>query len=132
MSKKYPLLFKDSKKEEKEERCQEALSKAKEAAKILKDKYTAKKVVFFGSVLDKDRFYLRSDVDLAVFWLKDELFYKAYAAVMKILSGFEVDLLDYKECLESFRKEIKERGVELWLREEFWLLLLKLKSKWLN
>ena len=74
MSKKYPLLFKDSKKEEKEKRRQDALTKAKEAAKILKDKYKAEKVVLFGSVLDQDRFYLRSDVDLAVFGLKDELF----------------------------------------------------------
>jgi len=113
MSKKYPLLFKDSKKEEKEERRQEALTKAKEAAKILKDKYKAEKVVLFGSVLEKDRFYMRSDVDLAVFGLKDELFYKAYAEVMNILSEFEVDLLDYKECRESFKKEIKERGLEL-------------------
>jgi predicted nucleotidyltransferase len=113
MSKKYPLLFKDSKKKEKEKRRQDALTKAKEAAKILKDKYKAEKVVLFGSVLDQDRFYLRSDVDLAVFGLKDELFYKAYAEVMNILSGFEVDLLDYKECRESFKKEIKERGVEL-------------------
>ena len=113
MSKKYPLLFKDSKKEEKEARRQEALTKAKKAAEILKVKYKAEKVVLFGSVLDKDRFYMRSDVDLAVFGLKDELFYKAYAEVMNILSGFEVDLLDYKECRESFKKEIKERGVEL-------------------
>ncbi|MGP3778859.1 nucleotidyltransferase family protein [Halanaerobium saccharolyticum] len=116
MSEKYPLLFKDSKKEEKEERRQEALTKAKKAAKILKENYKAEKAVLFGSVLDKDRFYLRSDVDLAVFGLKDELFYKAYAEVMNILSGFEVDLLDYldyKECCESFKKEIKERGVEL-------------------
>ena len=113
MSKKYPLLFKDSKKEEKEKRRQEALTKTKEAAKILKEKYNADKVLLFGSVLDKDRFYLRSDVDLAVSGLKDELFYKAYAEVMNILSGFEVDLLDYKECRESLKKEIKERGVEL-------------------
>ncbi|RAK08583.1 putative nucleotidyltransferase [Halanaerobium saccharolyticum] len=113
MSKKYPLLLKDSKKEEKAERRQEALTKAKKAAKVLKEKYKAERVILFGSVLDEDRFYLRSDVDLAVFGLKDELFYKAYAEVMNIISGFEVDLLDYKECRDSFKKEIKEQGVEL-------------------
>lgn len=77
------------------------------------EKYKAEKVILFGFVLDEDRFYLRSDVDLAVFGLKDELFYKAYAEVMNILSGFEVDLLDYKECRDSFKEEIKEQGGEL-------------------
>ncbi|RCW58650.1 nucleotidyltransferase family protein [Halanaerobium sp. ST460_2HS_T2] len=80
---------------------------------MLKEKYNVEKVVLFGSVLNEDKFHLHSDVDLAVFGLKDELFFKAYAEVMNILSGFEVDLLDYKECRESFKKEIKERGVEL-------------------
>lgn len=106
MNKKYPLLFKDSQKEEKEKRRQKALIKAKKAAKILKAKYKAEKVVLFGSVLDKDRFYMRSDVDLAVFGLKDELFYTAYAEVMNILSGFEVDLLDYKELLDQMALKI--------------------------
>ncbi|MEC9490687.1 MAG: nucleotidyltransferase domain-containing protein [Halanaerobiales bacterium] len=113
MTAEYPLLFKNKDKNRFEKHRQKALKAAEKASEILKKEYDADKVILFGSILDKDKFNLKSDIDLAVIGLADELYFKAYAQISRDVGEFSIDLLDFKDCRDSFKKEIVNNGVEL-------------------
>ncbi len=83
------------------------------AANILKEKYGAKEVYLFGSLLSSDRFHSYSDVDLAASNLSPDTFFKACADVSSIFDNCEVDLIDLNHCDESLKIEILESGEKL-------------------
>jgi predicted nucleotidyltransferase len=96
-----------------EERWQNAQGIAREAAKILYEEFRATKVVLFGSVTDRSRFTLWSDVDLATWGIAPERFYAAVAAVTGVSDEITVDLVDAEECSTALRKTIQQEGVKL-------------------
>ena len=109
---KYPLLFnKQNKKLNK--RYELAWNDTKKIASILKEKYGAEKVIVFGSLLKKNKFHKRSDIDLAVKGIEDHIFYEAYGKIIGEYTDFEVDLIDMKDCKKSLLKVIKEEGKEI-------------------
>ncbi|MGB9792774.1 MAG: nucleotidyltransferase family protein [Thermacetogeniaceae bacterium] len=115
-AKKYPLAFVDCFSETDPslmESYKEAWQVAVRAAAILKERYGAKKVVVFGSLVDRSRFTRWSDVDLAAWGIPDERFYAAVGAVTGISEKFKVDLLDPEDCRASLRRAIESEGVEL-------------------
>lgn len=79
----------------------------------MKEKYGARKVVAFGSLIDGSRFTRWSDVDLAAWGIPDDRFYAAVGAVTGLSERFRVDLVDPEACRESLRKAIESEGVEL-------------------
>ena len=109
---KYPLLFKyNDKKLNKRHKL--AWKDTKKISKILKEKYKAEKVIIFGSLLDKNRFHKRSDIDIAVKGIDDGLFYEAYGEIIGKHTDFKVDLIDLKDCKNSLLEVIKEEGKEI-------------------
>jgi predicted nucleotidyltransferase len=72
----YQKFSKKREKKEKEyllQRYQEAWSVAKKAAKLLYNKYHAKKIAIFGSLKDPFCFNKWSDIDLAVWGIPPEM-----------------------------------------------------------
>lgn len=107
---KYPRLS-DGFKSNNHERYNQAVIKANLAADILKTKYSANKVLLFGSLLDDNKFDENSDIDLAISGVRDDKFYEALGTIMQIVAPFDVDLIDINDCRESIRKSIEREGV---------------------
>lgn len=91
----------------------QAWAKARQAAEVLKKSYTAKRVILFGSLLDKDVFDSNSDIDIAVSGIPDRKFYEAVGIIMQVVFPFKVDLVDINECRESIKRTIESEGVSL-------------------
>lgn len=75
-------------------RCQRGQEVAKTAARILKDTWSAHKVVLFGSMLTPEKVHGRSDIDLAVWGLPAADYLKALAALLDIDPDFSIDLIE--------------------------------------
>ena len=96
-----------------QERWQQAQQLARDAAQRLRDQFGARRVVLFGSTVERSLFTRWSDVDLAVWGVPPEQFYEAVAAVTSLHVGIPVDLVDAEQCNEDLKKTIEQEGVEL-------------------
>ena len=86
---------------------------AHSAARLLRDRYDAHRVVVFGSLVHKDRFTLWSDVDLAVWGIPWPGYLRAMGEVLDLDSEIEVNLVDVATCRPVVREAIEREGVEL-------------------
>ena len=86
---------------------------AREAAKILWNEFGAKKVILFGSLAQRGRFTLWSDIDLAVQGIPPNRFFEAVGAVTGMSTQFKIDLTDMDTCLPSLRNNIETVGKSL-------------------
>jgi len=98
---------------ETEERWQQAQQLARDAAQRLHQEFDARRVVLFGSAVDRSLFTEWSDVDLAVWGVPPEQFYAAVAAVTSLRVDIPVDVVDAEQCSEDLKKTIEQEGVEL-------------------
>ncbi|MFW6016937.1 MAG: nucleotidyltransferase family protein [bacterium] len=105
---KYPLLYTNEHKKV-EKRYKKALTEAQKAASLLKNQFGAEKVWLFGSLRNKDKFHIKSDIDLAEVGIPDERFYAAVGAINR--GEFKIDLVDIKNCRKSIRKAIDKEGI---------------------
>jgi predicted nucleotidyltransferase len=96
-----------------QERWQQAQQLARDAAQRLRDQFGARRVVLFGSAVERSLFTRWSDVDLAVWGVPPERFYAAVAAVTSLRVDIPVDLVDAEQCSEDLKKTIEQEGVEL-------------------
>jgi predicted nucleotidyltransferase len=96
-----------------QERWQQAQQLARTAAQQLRDQFGARRVVLFGSAVERTLFTRWSDVDLAVWGVPPERFYEAVAAVTSFRADIPVDLVDAEQCGEDLKKTIEQEGVEL-------------------
>ncbi|MBA7577161.1 hypothetical protein ES708_19007 [subsurface metagenome] len=103
----------EKKKEYLFQRYQEALSVAKKTSKLLYNKYHAKKVAIFGSLKDILYFNEWSDIDLAVWGIPPEMYFKAVAEVISLSSKFRIDIVDPKDCNDSLKKLIEKEGINI-------------------
>jgi len=103
----------EKKKEYLLQRYQEAWSVAKEAAKLLYNKYRAKKIVVFGSLKDPFYFNKWSDIDLAVWGITPDMYFKAVAEIISLSSKFKIDIIDPEDCRDSLRKMIEKEGIKI-------------------
>jgi predicted nucleotidyltransferase len=112
----YELIDKviENKKADREEKRLQTLFALKEILSDLAPKYDFSRAYIFGSVVKKGRFRYESDVDIAVFDLKNENFFRLMSDISNSL-GREVDLYQI-EIDEFLRKTIEETGI-LWIRE---------------
>ncbi len=108
----YPLLFVCDNTSNKDI-YQLALNEAYVAARFLKEKYSAKNVWIFGSLLDPQKFNKYSDIDLAVEGVPDNIFYSAVGELLKLTKNFDVDLVDVNDCKNSIAETIKKEGVKI-------------------
>ncbi len=93
------------------QRQQQGLEIARKAASILKQEFGAERVVLFGSMLDHERMWWGSDIDLAVWGLRSEDFFKAGAAIERG-HNFSIDLVEIQSAKPHILNAI-EQGQEL-------------------
>jgi predicted nucleotidyltransferase len=94
-----------------EARRQRAWVVARQAAEILKKKYGASRVVVFGSLLHPTRYHLGSDIDLAVWDIRD--YFRAVSCLMDIDPEFEFDLVPFEDARPGILTAIRQEGMDL-------------------
>ena len=89
-----------------------ALGDAQRIARLLR-RHGASRVVGIGSVFAPDRrFTPRSDIDLAVEGLRPDCFFRVSAHACA-LTDFPLDLIPIEAASATFRRIVREEGVEL-------------------
>jgi predicted nucleotidyltransferase len=96
-------------------RREDAWKVARIAGEMLKRRFGVKRVVVFGSLARKTVFTPWSDIDLAVWGIAPEEYYRAAGAAMDIglEEGIRGDVVDVEECGPQFLVDIEEEGIEL-------------------
>ena len=94
------------------QRRERAWEVARSAAALLKSRYGATRVVAFGSLIEPDRFHLRSDVDLGAWGMSPTDYFEAVARVLDVGGEIKVDLIQAERC-KTFLREALKHGVEL-------------------
>lgn len=94
-------------------RRERAWGLAKKAADMLRGDFGAQRVVVFGSLVPGAWFTAVSDIDLAVWGIPAEQYYRAVAAVSELSADFRIDLVDPSDCSAPVRKAILESGIEI-------------------
>jgi predicted nucleotidyltransferase len=95
------------------ERWEHAWEVARAAARLMRERFGATRVVAFGSLTHRAWFSSGSDIDLAAWGIPADQFYRAVAAVTGISPDFEVDLVDPECCRPSVRRFIETEGIDL-------------------
>lgn len=95
------------------ERWERAWEVARAAAKLLRQKFGATRVVVFGSLTHRAWFTPWSDIDLAAWGIPPDAFYQAVAVVTGISPEFEVDLVIPEDCRPALRQIIEQEGIDL-------------------
>jgi len=90
-----------------------AMEVIREAARVLKKKYGATRVVLFGSLARSSLIAPSSDIDLYAEGIPGTRFFEAEAEIEEIAKGFRVDLVETKECPPQLLREIEDEGIEL-------------------
>jgi predicted nucleotidyltransferase len=90
-----------------------AMEVSRDAARILKKKYGAKRVVLFGSLARSSMFVPTSDIDLYAEGIPGTRFFEAEAEIEEIAKDFKVELVETKECPPQLLREIEDEGIDL-------------------
>jgi len=92
----------------------EARAEAQRLGHLLTQEFGAKKVYLFGSLVREDRFYERSDIDLAAEGIEPSQFFKAAAALDRACDyRYQIDLVDLKTARDGVKQLILTEGVLL-------------------
>jgi len=99
-------------------RQQQGWEIARQCALVLKEQFGVSKVVLFGSMLKVESIFEDSDIDLAVWGLSSDAYWKAWCAVDDVVSqtGYDfppVDLVDVNNAKPHILQAIQREGVEL-------------------
>jgi predicted nucleotidyltransferase len=87
----------------------EALAAAEACARLLQERFGARQVIFFGSLVGQGPWHADSDIDLAVEGLPPEQFFRAWAALDELLPrGLRVDLVPLEDVYPEVRARILE------------------------
>lgn len=93
-----------------EQRRQQGLNLAKQAASLLKKEFGATQVILFGSLLNTT-FHEASDIDLAVAGLPEKRYFQAVGHLLS-LGDFDFDLVEIQHVRPEMVKAISQ-GVVL-------------------
>lgn len=91
----------------------EAMDKARKVAILLKERYGAKSVILFGSIVKSDYLHERSDIDLLVEGIKSEDFLRAGADAWRVTDPFDVDIIPAEIAHKNILKKALKEGIEL-------------------
>jgi predicted nucleotidyltransferase len=94
-------------------RWERAWRVARRAADLLRARFAATRVVTFGSLAHRAGFTAWSDVDLAVWGLASDAYYRAVAEVTGLSAEFEIDLVIPDDCHPGLRDVIEQEGIPL-------------------
>ena len=91
-------------------RHERAWTVARQAADLLRRRYRVDRVTLFGSLVHSELFHTRSDIDLAVWGLDKQHYYRAVAQLLALDAAFEVDLVMGEELPASLLAVIEREG----------------------
>jgi len=100
---------------ERQERSKDALRKAfqEEARRLTQllvgEGYEFKRVYLFGSTVKEGPLRSWSDIDLAIEGLREDLFLRAYALLLRN-AEFSVDLKPFEDLSEVMKEKIRKEG----------------------
>ncbi len=95
------------------ERRQRAWALARQAARLLRERYAAGRIVLFGSLVHEGRFTQHSDVDMAVWGIPWPEYLHALGEVLDLDPEVEINLVDAASCHPAMLTVIEREGVEL-------------------
>ncbi|MGF1601653.1 MAG: nucleotidyltransferase family protein [Thermosynechococcaceae cyanobacterium] len=95
-----------------DKRYDQAWQVAQQAAQLLKSEFGVSRVVLFGSCLVRSRIHSRSDIDLAVWDMNEQLYFKAVARLQDLDPSFDLDLVEFHNAYPYIQAAI-EQGVDL-------------------
>ncbi|MBI3762863.1 MAG: nucleotidyltransferase domain-containing protein [Chloroflexi bacterium] len=97
-----------------EARRQRAWEVARRSAVLLKQEFGASRVVLFGSLArGPGRFFVRSDVDLAVWGMDERLYLRAVGRLLDLDPEIKADLIEAEYARSAVKTAIERDGVEL-------------------
>lgn len=86
-----------------------ALDEASKIAVYLREKYGCGEIYLIGSILDKERFNLKSDIDFVIKGLpKDRYFY--ILAEIRDITGMAIDIIPYEDANELIKNIVEKEG----------------------
>ena len=89
-----------------------ALDDASKIAGYLRNKHGCGEIYLIGSILDKERFNEKSDIDFVVKGLpKDRYFY--ILAEIRDMTDFAIDIVPYEDANELIRDTVEKEGKRL-------------------
>lgn len=88
---------------------QRAWYTAHRIAAMLYDDFGATQVAVFGSLAQRNWFSKWSDIDIAVWGIPSEKYFRASSRASDISGLFKVDLVDYENCKGVFRERIQKQ-----------------------
>lgn len=80
-------------------------------AEMLYEKFGATKVAVFGSLVENDAFSQWSDIDIVVWGLPTENYFKALSAATNISSLFKVDIIDFEKSKGLFKERLQKQHI---------------------
>jgi len=95
------------------ERRQKAWCIAYKAAKLLRERYNASRVVVFGSILREDCFGIWSDIDIAAWGIVSSDTFRAMGDLMDLSDEIDVALVDITTCRPGLREAIERKGKDI-------------------
>jgi predicted nucleotidyltransferase len=86
---------------------------AREAARLLRERYSVSRIRAFGSLVHGERFHPGSDIDLAVEGLEPADYWEAVTSVMFLDDQISVMLIDQATCRPEIWEAVEQEGVDL-------------------
>ena len=88
---------------------QRAWQTAHRIAAMLYEEFGATQVAVFGSLVEPESFSKWSDIDIAIWGIPNDKYFRAVSEAMNISGLFKVDLVDFENCKEMFREKIQSQ-----------------------
>ncbi|MGE0083281.1 MAG: nucleotidyltransferase family protein [Desulfococcaceae bacterium] len=86
---------------------------ARKASDMLKKQFGARQVAVFGSLVHKDLFHQNSDVDLAVWGIKEKEYFRAVSCLMDLDSEISADLVMAEDAKPALGNRIQTEGIKI-------------------
>lgn len=94
-------------------RQMQALAVAQRAADMLRTDFGATQVVLIGSLTGATTFHDRSDVDLVVYGIRQEDYWRAVAQLLSLDPTIEIDLIEAANAASWVEEAVAREGVAL-------------------
>ena len=86
---------------------QRAWGTAYRVAALLYEDFGATQVAVFGSLAEQENFSKWSDIDIAVWGIPNDKYFRAASVASDISGLFKVDLVDFENCKGMFHERIQ-------------------------
>ena len=92
---------------------QRAWHTAHRIAAMLYEDFGATQVALFGSLVTPESFSKWSDIDIAIWGIPNDKYFRAMSEAVNISGLFKVDLVDFENCKELFREKIQSQLIPI-------------------